>query len=151
MNPKTLAADTAQILLGKQIEREYSLFDLLRRPEVSYRGLMSVSDGDGGLLAGPGLEDAVSAEQVELQAKYAGYVTRQQEEVDRQAALESQPIPAELDYDSIASLSFEVRQRLKAARPETVGQAGRVSGVTPAAISLLLVHLKRLQYGKKAA
>lgn len=151
VNPKTLAADTAQILLGKQIEREYSLFDLLRRPEVSYRGLMSVSDGDGGLLAGPGLEDAVSAEQVELQAKYAGYVTRQQEEVDRQAALESQPIPAELDYDSIASLSFEVRQRLKAARPETVGQAGRVSGVTPAAISLLLVHLKRLQYGKKAA
>jgi tRNA uridine 5-carboxymethylaminomethyl modification enzyme len=151
VNPKTLAADTAQILLGKQIEREYSLFDLLRRPEVSYRGLMSVSDGDGGLLAGPGLEDAVSAEQVELQAKYAGYVTRQQEEVDRQAALESQPIPADLDYDSIASLSFEVRQRLKAARPETVGQAGRVSGVTPAAISLLLVHLKRLQYGKKAA
>lgn len=151
VNPKTLPADTAQTLLGKQIEREYSLFDLLRRPEVSYRSLMSVADGTGGLLAGPGLDDAVSAEQVELQAKYAGYVTRQQEEVDRQAALESQPIPASLDYDSIASLSFEVRQRLKAARPETVGQAGRVSGVTPAAISLLLVHLKRLQYGKKAA
>lgn len=151
VNPKTLPADTAQTLLGKQIEREYSLFDLLRRPEVSYRSLMSVADGAGGLLAGPGLDDAVSAEQVELRAKYAGYVTRQQEEVDRQAALESQPIPASLDYDSIASLSFEVRQRLKAARPETVGQAGRVSGVTPAAISLLLVHLKRLQYGKKAA
>ncbi|MBV6304203.1 tRNA uridine-5-carboxymethylaminomethyl(34) synthesis enzyme MnmG [Candidimonas humi] len=151
VNPKTLAAETAQSLLGKQIEREYSLFDLLRRPEVSYRDLMSAPDGENGLLAGPGLQDAVAAEQVELQAKYAGYVTRQQEEVDRQAALESQPIPAALDYDSIASLSFEVRQRLKAARPETVGQAGRISGVTPAAISLLLVHLKRLQYGKKAA
>jgi len=151
VNPKTLAAETAQSLLGKQIEREYSLFDLLRRPEVSYRDLMSAPDGENGLLAGPGLQDAVAAEQVELQAKYAGYVTRQQEEVDRQASLESQPIPAGLDYDSIASLSFEVRQRLKAARPETVGQAGRISGVTPAAISLLLVHLKRLQYGKKAA
>ncbi|OWT63631.1 tRNA uridine-5-carboxymethylaminomethyl(34) synthesis enzyme MnmG [Candidimonas nitroreducens] len=151
VNPKTLSAHTAQTLLGKQIEREYSLFDLLRRPEVSYRGLMSVSDGGDGLLAGPGLEDGVAAEQVELQAKYAGYVTRQQEEVERLAALESQPIPVDLDYDSIASLSFEVRQRLKAARPETVGQAGRISGITPAAISLLLVHLKRLQYGKKAA
>ena len=151
VNPKTLAAETAQSLLGKQIEREYSLFDLLRRPEVSYGSLMSAPNGENGLLAGPGLQDAVAAEQVELQAKYAGYVTRQQEEVDRQASLESQPIPAALDYDSIASLSFEVRQRLKAARPETVGQAGRISGVTPAAISLLLVHLKRLQYGKKAA
>jgi tRNA uridine 5-carboxymethylaminomethyl modification enzyme len=83
--------------------------------------------------------------------KYSGYVAKQQEEVEKQAAQESQSIPADIDYDAITSMSIEVRHRLKASRPETVGQAGRISGVTPAAISLLLIHLKRMQYRKKAA
>jgi len=88
-------------------------------------------------------------EQVEIQVKYAGYIARQQEEVRRQSHLEEQKIPAELDYDSVSSLSFEVRQKLKDARPETVGQARRISGVTPAAISILLIHLKRMQLSAK--
>jgi len=83
--------------------------------------------------------------------KYAGYVEKQQEDVQRQAAQEQQLIPEDIDYDAITSLSIEVRQRLKASRPATIGQASRVSGVTPSAISLLLIHLKRLQYRKKVA
>jgi len=151
VNPRILPAEQAESLLGKQIEREYSLFDLLKRPEVSYPALLALRDTDGKVLGGDGVADAAAAEQVEIQVKYAGYVSRQQEDVRRQAEQEEQPIPADLDYDAIGSLSIEVRQRLKAARPATIGQAGRISGVTPAAIGLLLIHLKRLQYGKKVA
>lgn len=151
INPKTLALHQAEDLLGKQVEREYSLHDLLKRPQVSYAALMALQKGDGDLLAGPGLPDMVAAEQVEIQVKYSGYVAKQQEEVEKQASQEAQPIPADMDYDAITSLSIEVRHRLKASRPETVGQAGRISGVTPAAVSLLLIHLKRLQHRKKAA
>jgi len=138
-------------LLGKKIEREYSLYDLLRRPEVSYKALTELKNTEGQNLGGPGLSDEAAAEQVEIQVKYAGYVARQMDDVQKQAEQNEQPIPEELDYDAITSLSIEVRQRLKAARPTTVGQAGRISGITPAAISLLLIHIKRLQYGKKAA
>jgi len=151
INPKTLALHIAEDLLGKQVEREYSLYDLLKRPQVSYKALMDLAAQDGELLVGPGLTDKVAAEQVEIQVKYSGYVAKQQEEVDKQSAQEGQPIPIDIDYDAITSLSIEVRHRLKASRPETVGQAGRISGVTPAAISLLLIHLKRLQHRKKAA
>ena len=151
INPKTLSLHAAEALLGKQIEREYSLLDLLRRPEVSYDALMALQNTEGQLLAGPGLTDDIAAEQVEIQVKYAGYVARQQEDVRKQSAQLEQVIPPDIDYDAITSLSIEVRQRLKTSRPETVGQASRISGITPAAISLLLIHLKRLQYGKKAA
>lgn len=151
INPRTLAVHTAEALLGKQVEREYSLYDLLKRPQVSYQALMDLEKENGERLAGPGLDDPVAAEQVEIQVKYSGYVAKQQEEVEKQAAQESQSIPADIDYDAITSMSIEVRHRLKACRPETVGQAGRISGVTPAAISLLLIHLKRMQYRKKAA
>ncbi|TAL87374.1 MAG: tRNA uridine-5-carboxymethylaminomethyl(34) synthesis enzyme MnmG [Candidimonas sp.] len=151
VNPKTLEAQTAEALLGKQVEREYSLADLLKRPEVSYRRLMATQTVAGQTLAGPAVLDDVAAEQVEIQVKYAGYVTRQQAEVEKQASHEQQAIPSEMDYDAVTSLSIEVRQRLKASRPQTVGQASRISGITPAAMSLLLVHIKRLQYGKKAA
>lgn len=151
VNPKTLSNATAEALLGKQVEREHSLLDLLRRPQVSYNALMALENAEGNLLAGPGLESEIAAEQVEIQVKYAGYVARQREEVQKQAAQEEQLIPVDLDYDAITSMSIEVRQRLKVSRPETIGQAGRISGVTPAAISLLLIHIKRLQYGKKAA
>src|SRR5690606_4686398 len=146
VNPKTLALHTAEALLGKQVEREYSLYDLLKRPQVSYKALMDLAKQDGEPLAGPGLADKTAAEQVEIQVKYSGYVAKQQEEVEKQATQEGQPIPADMDYDAITSLSIEVRHRLKASRPETVGQAGRISGVTPAAVSLLLIHLKRLQH-----
>ncbi|SHI55723.1 tRNA uridine-5-carboxymethylaminomethyl(34) synthesis enzyme MnmG [Pollutimonas bauzanensis] len=151
INPHTLAAHTAEELLGKQVEREYSLYDLLKRPQVSYEALMALNKEDGSLLAGPGLADEIAAEQVEIQVKYSGYVAKQQEEVEKQLAQESQPIPSDMDYDAISSLSIEVRHRLKASRPQTVGQANRISGVTPAAISLLLIHIKRLQHRKKAA
>lgn len=151
VNPRSLSRESAIALLGKPIEREYSLNDILRRPEVSYEQLMSFQTEEGQYLAGPGLSDPVSAEQVEIQIKYAGYVQRQKEDVAKLSTQEAQSIPEDLDYDSIKSLSIEVRQRLKAARPQTVGQASRISGVTPAAISLLLIHIKRHQYGSKAA
>ncbi|MGK4925336.1 tRNA uridine-5-carboxymethylaminomethyl(34) synthesis enzyme MnmG [Bordetella hinzii] len=150
VNPRLLPEEAAQALLGKAIEREYSLADLLKRPNLSYAALMQARDGQGQLLAGPGvLGDAVLAEQVEIQIKYAGYIARQRDEVQKYSAHEQQPIPADIDYDTVTSLSFEVRQKLKTHRPETVGQAARISGVTPAAISLLLIHLKRLHYGSR--
>jgi tRNA uridine 5-carboxymethylaminomethyl modification enzyme len=151
VNPKTLPVPVAESLLGKGIVREYSLFDLLRRPGVAYPALMAAEGVDGGLVAGPGVTDQEVAEQVEIEAKYAGYVSRQRDEVEKLASQEEHVIPEDIDYDTLTSLSIEVRQKLKAVRPETVGQAGRISGVTPAAISLLLIHLKRREYGKKAA
>jgi tRNA uridine 5-carboxymethylaminomethyl modification enzyme len=137
VNPALLPAERAQALLGKPIEREHNLFDLLRRPEVNYAGLLTLPGGS------PGLADEEAREQVEIAAKYAGYVARQQEEVERQRALEDQPLPLDFDYMQLSSLSIEVRQKLNAVRPATLGQAARVSGVTPAAISVLMVYLKR--------
>jgi tRNA uridine 5-carboxymethylaminomethyl modification enzyme len=122
-------------VLGKAMEREYSLFDLLRRPEVTYAKLSR-------WLGSPASDPAV-AEQVEIAAKYAGYIERQKDEVERQVSQESLRLPPDLDYDSVRGLSKEVQQKLAQHRPETIGQASRVQGVTPAAISLLLVHLKR--------
>ncbi|MEK7943966.1 tRNA uridine-5-carboxymethylaminomethyl(34) synthesis enzyme MnmG [Pigmentiphaga sp. YJ18] len=148
INPRTFPAHAAEPLLGKAIEREYTLFDLLKRPNVSYDALMQAKNADEELLAGPGVTDQIVAEQVEIQVKYAGYIARQQNEIDKQAGHENQRIPEDIDYDSVRSLSFEVRQKLKTHRPQTIGQAARISGITPAAISLLLIHLKRRQYGK---
>src|SRR5690606_4104924 len=111
VNPKTLAHHAAEALLGKQLEREYSLHDLLKRPQVSYKALMALNKEDGTPLVGPGLENPVSAEQVEIQIKYAGYVAKQQEEIERQHEQESQVIPSDIDYDAITSMSIEVRQR----------------------------------------
>ncbi|MBV7485230.1 tRNA uridine-5-carboxymethylaminomethyl(34) synthesis enzyme MnmG [Bordetella sp. BOR01] len=150
VNPRSFPAEAAEPLLGKAIEREYSLSDLLKRPAVSYAALMQACSSDGSLLAGPGvMADEILAEQVEIQVKYAGYIARQQDEVQKHLAHEQQRIPADIDYDAVSSLSFEVRQKLKTHRPETIGQAARISGVTPAAISLLLIHLKRLHYGTR--
>jgi len=149
VNPRVMPAAIAEPLLGKAIEREYSLSDLLKRPGLSYRTLMGVKDESGELLAGPGVERSDVAEQIEIQTKYAGYIDRQRDEVLKQGTQERQPIPVDIDYDAVTSLSFEVRQKLKQHRPETVGQAARISGVTPAAVSLLLIHLKRLHYGSR--
>ncbi|KAF0103326.1 MAG: tRNA uridine 5-carboxymethylaminomethyl modification enzyme [bacterium] len=137
VNPAMLPAAQAERVLGKAIEREYSLFDLLRRPEVDYPGLMTLPS------AGPGIADPEAREQVEIAAKYAGYVVRQQEEIERMRALEDEPLPADYDYMALSGLSIEVRQKLNQARPATLGQASRLPGVTPAAIAVLTVHLKR--------
>ncbi|HSJ97554.1 MAG TPA: tRNA uridine-5-carboxymethylaminomethyl(34) synthesis enzyme MnmG, partial [Myxococcota bacterium] len=118
------------------LEREQPLYDLLRRPNTSYGSLRPW------LGAGEPVSEAV-AEQVEIGAKYAGYIDRQKVEVERHAAQHALEIPADLDYAAVRGLSREVRQKLADHRPETVGQAARIQGVTPAAISLLLVHLKR--------
>ncbi|HTK01584.1 MAG TPA: tRNA uridine-5-carboxymethylaminomethyl(34) synthesis enzyme MnmG [Bordetella sp.] len=149
VTPRNLPSEVAETLLGQQIEREYSLSDLLKRPNVTYKTLMQTALPDGTLLAGPGLAAQDAAQQVEIQVKYAGYIARQQDEVQKHVAHESQRLPDDLDYDAVLSLSFEVRQKLKTHRPETIGQAARISGITPAAISLLLIHLKRLHYGSR--
>jgi tRNA uridine 5-carboxymethylaminomethyl modification enzyme len=141
MHPATLPEAEAIRVLGKPIERDYRLFDLLRRPDVSYAALLTLTGAapeDGQLLLDPQV-----IEQIEIQAKYQGYIDRQQEEVERQAATENTPLPDDLDYAEVSALSNEVRQKLALQRPQTLGQAARIQGVTPAAISLLLIHLKR--------
>jgi tRNA uridine 5-carboxymethylaminomethyl modification enzyme len=137
VNPQILPEQQAIDLIGKSLEREHSLADLLRRPEVSYNNLMALPG------AGPGTSDPQVAEQVEIQAKYQGYIDRQKTEIEHRARQEDLRLPADLDYAQVRGLSIEVQQKLNLAKPETVGQASRVSGVTPAAISVLLVPLKR--------
>ncbi len=147
VNPRILSAAEAERVLGTTIEREYHLFDLLRRPDVSYAGLMSL---DGGKYANPDvsretlgeLVDTV-VEQLEIGAKYSGYIDRQKDEVERAAHFEALKLPADLDYMQVSALSIEARQKLQKHRPETLGQASRISGITPASISLLLIHLKK--------
>jgi len=149
VNARILAEGEAERVLGRSIEREYTLADLLRRPEVSYSSLLTLRDAEGeplGRGAAEGLDQA-GAEQVEIQIKYAGYIARQEDEVARHESHESTRIPDEMDYAAVRGLSIEVRQKLQAHRPETIGQAARISGVTPAAISLLLVHIKRMNRG----
>jgi tRNA uridine 5-carboxymethylaminomethyl modification enzyme len=143
VSPKIILDAEAERVLGKAMEREYNLADLLRRPNVDYDKLMSISAADGKRFAAPETIDAAVKEQVEIQLKYAGYIERQAREVERHEYYESLKLPAELDYMQIKALSMEVRQKLTKHRPETLGQASRIAGVTPAAISLLLVHLKK--------
>ena len=144
VNPRMLSDDTARAWLGKEMVREYLLSDLLKRPNVSYASLMKMPYSEG-VEFPPGLAPGAEAEQVEIQIKYEGYIARQQGEILRQQHHEEQTIPGDVDFDGITSLSFEVRHKLKTHRPETIGQAARISGVTPAAISLLLIYLKRRQ------
>jgi len=143
VNPRILADAEAERVLGKAIEREYNLVDLLRRPNVTYDSLMTLTGADGQALAGPGVSDDPVREQIEIQIKYAGYIDRQAKEIGRQEHNESLRLPADLDYMDVQALSIEVRQKLNKHKPETLGQASRISGVTPAALSLLLVHLKK--------
>ncbi len=137
INPRLLPEADAEKVLGKGIEREYALTDLLRRPDVSYAGLMSLPG------AGEPVQDPVVAEQVEIQIKYDGYIARQRDEVLRREQYEATLLPLDLDYLAVRGLSKEVQQKLNQHKPETIGQASRISGLTPAAISLLLVHRKR--------
>jgi tRNA uridine 5-carboxymethylaminomethyl modification enzyme len=142
VSPRIIAEAEAKRVLGKGIEREYALTDLLRRPDVSYMQLMSLTGVDGRRFDDPSLDPTV-AEQVEIQVKYAGYIDRQAKEVERHDHYENLKLPEGLDYLAVKALSIEVRQKLAKHRPETLGQASRIAGVTPAAISLLLVHLKK--------
>jgi len=137
VNPRLLPEDDAERVLGQPIEREYALHDLLRRPQVNYASLMTLPG------AGTAVADAQVAEQVEIQAKYQGYIERQQEEVARHLSSEGLRLALDMDYSTVRGLSIEVQQRLNKYKPETVGQASRMTGVTPAAISVLLVHLKK--------
>jgi tRNA uridine 5-carboxymethylaminomethyl modification enzyme len=161
VSPKNLPAAESERVLGKAIEHEYSLAELLRRPGVRHADLMSL---DGGryqntawqvsreTAADPEvLFRATVIEQVEIAAKYSGYIDRQKGEVDRAAHFEHLRLPASLDYLQVTALSYEVRQQLARHRPETLGQASRMSGVTPAAISLLLIHLKKNNFKGFAA
>jgi tRNA uridine 5-carboxymethylaminomethyl modification enzyme len=147
VNPRILAAAESERIVGQALEREYSLADLLRRPNVAYDTLMSMTGMEGQALAGPGVEDPAVREQVEIQLKYAGYIERQSKEIERHEHYENLALPAGFNYLDIGALSVEVRQKLDKQRPETLGQASRISGVTPAAISLLLVHLKKRGFG----
>ncbi|HWH83071.1 MAG TPA: tRNA uridine-5-carboxymethylaminomethyl(34) synthesis enzyme MnmG, partial [Burkholderiaceae bacterium] len=150
---ETLPDADARRLLGAPIEHEYSLAELLKRPGVDFDAVCEIAsiaqpnevpvsretlEAEFGLF----LADAVIA-QAETQLKYAGYIDRQQRDVERSLQFDTLPLPADIDYSRVTALSFEVRQQLTLRRPETLGQAARLPGVTPAAVSLLLVHLKK--------
>ncbi|HEY5635981.1 MAG TPA: tRNA uridine-5-carboxymethylaminomethyl(34) synthesis enzyme MnmG [Burkholderiales bacterium] len=137
VNPRTVDQAKAVAVLGKELEREYSLADLLRRPEVSYPDLIGL-DGTS-----EGVAEPVVAEQVEVQIKYEGYIDRQQAQIARRSDFETLRLPADLDYRSLRGLSIEVQHKLAQHRPETLGQASRISGVTAAAVSILQVHLRK--------
>lgn len=143
VNPRNLPENDAIRVLGKPIEREYSLYELLRRPNINYAALETLPGADSARL------DQRVAEQVEIQAKYQGYIERQRDEIGRNEQLETMILPDDLNYCEVKGLSIEVQQKLNQYKPETIGQAARISGVTPAAISLLLVHLKR-GFGRNA-
>ncbi|WP_337608413.1 tRNA uridine-5-carboxymethylaminomethyl(34) synthesis enzyme MnmG [Duodenibacillus massiliensis] len=147
VNPMIVSQADCERVLGKKIEREYSLAQLLSRPNTFYEELMTLKKADGSLVSDQKLGDAAQVEQVDIAMKYSGYIERQKSEIAKTTANEELRIPSDIDYDTVGGLSFEVRQKLKAMRPETLGQAGRISGVTPAAVSLLLIHLKRRQFG----
>ena len=152
VRPATLPAADGERLLGKAIEHEYNFTDLLRRPGITFDTLAEVQRvaSPGSVVSretlqaeiGETLADAV-IEQIEIATKYAGYIDKQNDEVQRASAYEHLKLPKDLDYAQVTALSIEVRQKLARHQPETLGQASRISGVTPAAISLLLVHLKK--------
>ncbi|WP_431126131.1 tRNA uridine-5-carboxymethylaminomethyl(34) synthesis enzyme MnmG [Variovorax paradoxus] len=140
VNPRNLPAAESERVLGKAIEHEYNLADLLRRPDVNYQTLMSL---DGGKYSAATALNETEIEQIEISAKYSGYIERQHDEVERAAHFENLRMPPDFDYSQVKALSFEVRQKLDKHRPETLGLASRISGVTPAAISLLMIHLRK--------
>ncbi|WP_163577977.1 tRNA uridine-5-carboxymethylaminomethyl(34) synthesis enzyme MnmG [Halomonas faecis] len=135
VQPGTPAADSVAAKTGKPLAREYSLLDLLKRPELGY--------ADVATLAGEPVSDPAVAEQVQIQTKYQGYIDRQQDEIDKLKRHEATALPRDLDYEQVDGLSHEIRQKLGEARPETLAQAARIAGVTPAAVSILLIHLKK--------
>ena len=144
MQPANVPTEKMVEMFGKPLEHEYSLFELLRRPEVSYDAVLTLGE------LGLGEVEPSVREQVEIAAKYQGYIDRQTDEVERSRGQENTKLPADLDYREIHGLPIEAQQKLNAQKPETIGQASRISGITPAAISLLLVYLKRKSRSKTA-
>ena len=143
VRPQDISIEKQQAIIGKAIDHEYNLFDLLRRPEVSFEGVKELMQEDASLI------DPAVREQVEISAKYKGYIVRQQEEVDRSRDQLDIPLPIDLDYKEVHGLSVEAQQKLNLHKPENLGQASRISGITPATISLLLVFIKRKNKPKK--
>lgn len=145
IHPQHAALAEVNLLVKTPLSKEASLEDLIRRPEVNYQDLMKID------LIGPGLADPAAAEQVEIQIKYEGYINRQQDEISKQERNENTRLPANFDYKVVKGLSNEVILKLNQVQPETMGQASRISGITPAAISLLLVYLKKQGLLRKSA
>jgi tRNA uridine 5-carboxymethylaminomethyl modification enzyme len=141
VRPNTAQGDAIAERFGTPLTHEYNLLNLLSRPEIDYAGLVELTGG--------GAEDPQVAEQVEIKTKYAGYIDRQQDEIARLRASEDTQLPADIDYNGISGLSKEIQHKLGEARPQTLGQASRIPGVTPAAISLLLIHLKKRGAGRQ--
>ena len=137
LRPDNISVADAERVLGGSLSKEVRAEDALRRPEVSYASLMTLAD------VGPGVANSKVAEQVEIQAKYSGYIDRQRDEIERHRKYEQTVLPEDFDFAVVSGLSNEVRQKLSHSRPATIGQASRIPGVTPAAISLLLVYLKK--------
>jgi tRNA uridine 5-carboxymethylaminomethyl modification enzyme len=152
VTPSKLPAAEAERVLGKGIEHEYNLFELLRRPGVGYEALVSLQQDDKALTSDTVSRETLGdlresvVEQVEIAAKYSGYIDRQKDEVARSAHYENLRLPVGLDYTQVQSLSFEARHKLAKHQPETLGQASRISGITPASISLLLIYLKKAKF-----
>ncbi|HSP56921.1 MAG TPA: tRNA uridine-5-carboxymethylaminomethyl(34) synthesis enzyme MnmG [Halomonas sp.] len=138
VQPGSPAAALIDEKLGKPLSREYRLSDLLKRPELTYADLAALPG-----IAGEAVADPAVAEQVQIQAKYQGYIDRQQDEIDKLKRHEATPLPSDLDFSRVEGLSHEIRQKLEEARPATLAHASRISGVTPAAVSILLIHLKK--------
>ena len=137
LRPMDLDPLEAKKQFGQPLSREYRLDELLRRPEVTYQGLMALPN------VGPGVSDKAVAEQVQVQIKYQGYIERQHAEIAKRGRHEKMVLPLDLDYAQVKGLSNEVRQKLTQQRPSSLGQASRIPGMTPAAISILLIHLKK--------
>ena len=135
--PGTTISQLAEAVLKQPLQREYNVLDILRRPEVNYEQLMKIDT------IGPGIVDRAIAEQVEIQAKYAGYIERQQLEVEMHLRNENTKIPVKFNFELVKGLSAEIKQKLIATHPQTIGQALQIPGITPAAISILLVYLKK--------
>lgn len=145
IHPQHPSLEAVNALVNTPLTREQSLEELLRRPEVTYDALMAIEG------VGPSVTDPAAAEQVEIQIKYAGYIERQHDEVEKQLRNENTLLPQDLDYREVNGLSNEVKAKLNDAKPQTIGQASRISGITPAAISILLVHLKKHGLLRKTA
>ena len=153
-SPKNVSAAEAERVFGKALEHEYNLLELLRRPDVNYAALMSLENGKFKLEVAPSSDEVVSREtqdkdvieQIEIVAKYAGYIDRQHAEVEKTLHFENFKLPPEMDYAQVSALSIEARQKLNKHKPETLGLASRISGITPATVSLLLVYLKKKGY-----
>ncbi len=142
IRPEMVTDEVARDIIGDTLKKEANLSQLLRRPEVSYQGLMTLPG------AGQAVSDPKVAEQLEIQAKYHGYIERQYAEIEKQKGNETTSLSIAIDYSSVNGLSNEVAQKLNEHKPTTIGQASRISGITPAAVSLLLVYLKK--HGKAA-